>query len=340
MTPDSSALSLRSLVDAHPSLRPTPTPPKEIIAVCGGVRGLQGSSVVKFLLRDNIFQARALTRDVESPKAIELVKLGVQVVYADFDKPETLKVAFEGVYGVFGMTNFFEHADGPREIRQGKNLVDAAREAGVKHFVWSTCEECPAVVSIGTKAVVQDYLEKSGVPYTNVFFVFYYENFLAFAMKKLPDGNYDMVWPYPTDEPLPCLTPEDAGGWVTAAFLDPETWIGQDLKVCSERVTLREFGKLWTEVSGKSVAIHDKTKEEFYEQREVFEDLDSWEMMHWLLTVARRERDLDLARRLHGDMQSLRSWMEEYHQVPKQLPQLTYEVNFEIISDTGSSRSS
>lgn len=43
---------------------------KPIIAVCGGVRGIQGSSVVHFLLRDGVFTPRALTRDVESTKAV------------------------------------------------------------------------------------------------------------------------------------------------------------------------------------------------------------------------------------------------------------------------------
>lgn len=42
---------------------------KPIIAVCGGVRGLQGGSVVDYILRDGVFTPRALTRDVECAQA-------------------------------------------------------------------------------------------------------------------------------------------------------------------------------------------------------------------------------------------------------------------------------
>jgi len=61
----------------------------------------------------------------------------IELVVADLDDVEALKKAFGGAYGVFGLTNFMEHGyDG--EVRHGKNIVDAAKAAGVKHLVYST----------------------------------------------------------------------------------------------------------------------------------------------------------------------------------------------------------
>jgi len=61
----------------------------------------------------------------------------IELVVADLDDVNSLKKAFDGAYGVFGLTDFWEHGyDG--EVRQGKNLVDAAKAVGVKHFVYST----------------------------------------------------------------------------------------------------------------------------------------------------------------------------------------------------------
>lgn len=58
-------------------------------------------------------------------------------------------------------------ADGKEETH-GRNLVDAAKETGVKHFVWSTLDHSPLKVPHWeTKANINDYLVASGVPYTS-----------------------------------------------------------------------------------------------------------------------------------------------------------------------------
>lgn len=102
---------------------------KPIIAVVGAT-GAQGGSVVRFLLADldRSFRVRALTRKVDSSKAqglffyksqprisdevfvTALASLGVEVVFADIDKPESLVRAFEGAHGVFGVTNCMSSA--------------------------------------------------------------------------------------------------------------------------------------------------------------------------------------------------------------------------------------
>lgn len=54
-------------------------------------------------------------------------------------------------------------------MRHGKALVDAAKAAGVKHFVWSTLDHTndPYVPHWNSKAKVDDYLKESGVPRTS-----------------------------------------------------------------------------------------------------------------------------------------------------------------------------
>lgn len=58
-----------------------------------------------------------------------------------------------------------------KERDQGKLLVDAAKKAGVKHFVWASLEDVRVdggleVPHWETKNDVYLYLKKSGVPYT------------------------------------------------------------------------------------------------------------------------------------------------------------------------------
>ncbi len=53
------------------------------------------------------------------------------------DKPSLVK-AVTGASAVFAVTNYWEKMDSQHEIKQGKDVVDASKEAGVQHFVWSS----------------------------------------------------------------------------------------------------------------------------------------------------------------------------------------------------------
>lgn len=46
--------------------------------------------------------------------------------------------AMTGAYAVFSMTNYWETMDMQVEIDQGKRLANAAKEKGVKVYIWSS----------------------------------------------------------------------------------------------------------------------------------------------------------------------------------------------------------
>src|SRR5258706_10025240 len=98
---------------------------KKTIAVIGAT-GQQGGSVVRALQAGGQFKVRALTRDPDKHRG-----LADEVVKADLDRPETLRDAFEGVQGVFLVTNNWE--PGTDELKQATAAVRAAKDAGVKH---------------------------------------------------------------------------------------------------------------------------------------------------------------------------------------------------------------
>ena len=115
---------------------------KKIIAVLGAT-GAQGGGLVRSILSDKSgdFTARALTRDVNSEKAKALADLGAEVVAVDVDNEESLKKAFDGAYGVYAVTFFWEHFSPEKEIAQVQSIAKAAKAAGVKHIIWSTLED-------------------------------------------------------------------------------------------------------------------------------------------------------------------------------------------------------
>src|SRR5712692_831976 len=110
---------------------------KKLIAVIGAT-GKQGGAVVRALQARGQFKVRALTRNPDKHRG-----LADEVVKADLNRPDTLRAAFEGAHGVFLVTNFWEQ--GTDELKQATAAVCAAKDAGVKHFVWSTLPDVEAI---------------------------------------------------------------------------------------------------------------------------------------------------------------------------------------------------
>lgn len=102
-----------------------------------GATGQQGGAVARALLQDG-WQVRALVRDATKPMAQALPPLGAELVVVDLDDPASVERALAGVYGVYAVQTFFTPAGIPGEIRQGTALADAAKRAGVQHFVYGS----------------------------------------------------------------------------------------------------------------------------------------------------------------------------------------------------------
>jgi uncharacterized protein YbjT (DUF2867 family) len=197
---------------------------QKLIAVVGAT-GQQGGAVVRALQASGQFKVRALTRNpARHPK------LGDEVVLADFNRPETLKAAFAGAYGVFLVTNSWEA--GADEPRQAHAAVNAAKEAGVQHFIWSTLPNVETisrgkinVPHFTEKAKVERIVSEAGFAYrTFVIAPFYYQNLLGvMGPQKQADGTAG--WALPLDPERRVIHMGDItelGGIVAGAFAQPE----------------------------------------------------------------------------------------------------------------------
>jgi uncharacterized protein YbjT (DUF2867 family) len=82
--------------------------PKTIAVV--GATGAQGGGLARAILNDpqGGFAVRALVRDVNSGKAKKLAETGAEVVAANVDDLASLEKAFQGAYGAFCVTFYWE----------------------------------------------------------------------------------------------------------------------------------------------------------------------------------------------------------------------------------------
>lgn len=193
---------------------------RKLIAVIGAT-GQQGGSVLRALQASGQFKRRALTRDPDKRR-----NLAEEVVAADLNRPETLEAAFKAAHGVFLVTNFWEK--GANELKQATAAVRAAKDADVKHFIWSTLPNVEAIsrgrfhlAHFTGKAKIDQIVKEAG--FTNHTFViapFYYQNLVgSLAPQKQVDGS--VGWALPLDPTVRCVHIGDItelGNIVAGAF--------------------------------------------------------------------------------------------------------------------------
>jgi len=247
-----------------------------VIAVVGAT-GAQGGAVVQALLKSYPqFKVRALTRKTNSDKAVALANQGVEVVEADLDNKESLVRAFTGCAGAFLLTNYWEIFDVNREIQQGKNQVDACKEAGVAHVVFSTLEGVKkvggdkfkligewAVPHFDGKDVITDYLVASGLNYSLLYTCFYYENWCTMsAPHKGQDGNYYLSYNM-GETPMPAVAVTDIGTTAARAFGAGAAVYGKKVYAVGENIPISEYAKIFSKVFGKTFIYAPVTTEQF-----------------------------------------------------------------------------
>src|SRR6202048_3776590 len=197
---------------------------KKLIAVIGAT-GQQGGGVLRALQARGQFKVRALTRNPDKHR-----ELAEEVVGADVDKPETLKAAFEGAHGVFLVTNFGEA--GTDEFKQATAAIRAAKDAGVKHFIWSTLPNVEAISGgkfdvphFTGKAKIDRIVKEAGFAHhTFVIAPFYYQNLVDALAPQTQEGG-SVGWALPLDPDVRCIHTGDIrelGNIVAGAFAPPD----------------------------------------------------------------------------------------------------------------------
>jgi len=202
---------------------------KKLVAVIGAT-GQQGGGVVRALQAREGFKVRALTRNPDKHR-----ELAEEVVEADLDQPETLNAAFEGAHGVFLVTNFDARArreERTNELKQATAAVRAAKDSGVKHFIWSTLPDVEAISGgkfnaphFTGKARIDPIVKEVGFAnHTFVIPPFYYQNLVGvLAPQKQADGS--VGWALPLDPDARCIHMGDIselGNIVAGAFTHPD----------------------------------------------------------------------------------------------------------------------
>jgi uncharacterized protein YbjT (DUF2867 family) len=248
---------------------------KKVIAVVGAT-GAQGGGVVRAILadKDSGFTARAITRNVNSDKAKALAASGAEVVAANVDDEASLRRAFEGAYGAFCVTFFWDHLSVEREQAEAAAMARAAKATGVQHVIWSTLDDTRKFIPLDDprmptlhgkykvphfdgKGEADQYFRDAGVPTTFLLTVFYWDNFIYFGAgpKAGPDGTLALTMPM-GDKKLPSMAAEDIGKCAYGVFKRPDL-IGQTVGIAGGHLTGEEMAAGMSKALGVPVRYND-----------------------------------------------------------------------------------
>jgi uncharacterized protein YbjT (DUF2867 family) len=303
---------------------------KKIIAVVGAT-GAQGGGLVRAITSDpdGPFTARAITRDVNSDKARELAALGAEVVAADVDDPASLRRAFDGAYGAYCVTFFWNHFSPEKELANARAMAEAARDAGVKHVIWSTLEDTRKWVPLSddrmptlmgqykvphfdAKGEADQIFTDLGVPTTFLLTSFYWDNFIGFGMgpARGADGKLAITLPI-GDAKLPGIAAEDIGRSAYGIFKKGPELIGKRVGIAGEHLSGAEMAAAFTALLGEEVrynAVEPSVYRGFGFPGA--EDLGNmFQFKRDFEKDFRAARPVDETRALNPSLQSFREWL-------------------------------
>jgi len=275
------------------------------------------------------FAARALTRNVDSPKARELAELGAEVVSADVDDQASLERAFAGCYGAYCVTFYWEHFSPEKEAAHARNMAAAAKAAGLHHAIWSTLEDTRRWVPLDddrmptlmgsykvphfdAKGASDQVFRDLGVPTTFLQTSFYWDNLIHFGMgpKPGPDGTLAFTLPMGSAK-LPGIAAEDIGRCAYGIFKRGDELIGKTIGIAGEFLTGDEMAAALGRALGREVR-YNAVEPEVYRGFGFpgADDLGNmFQFKHDFEEVFCGHRDLSLARSLNSKLLTFDRWL-------------------------------
>jgi len=269
--------------------------------------GAQGSSVVRFLLKDGNYDIRVILKDNNSSLAKSLPGLETDIKIFKFSE---LDKAFEGAYGAFLVANYYSGEDQIEE--SGKKLIDAAVRNNVKHIIWSSDYDSGALSNgeirlpkFDSKHDVEEYAKLNREPiFTFLHPALYLQN-LYTSLKPI-DINGEKFLCLPVDETakLSFTDIDEFGGVVVGIFNRGDEYRDADIMAVNGVVTPIELAKLLSEKSGFNVMFKQVTIEEFgkVSNKEVGDIVMFYDKFV--------NRDAEVSRKIYPGMKDLSKWVD------------------------------
>jgi len=287
-----------------------------------GATGRQGGAVARALLTTGRYKIRALTRNPECECAKKLKEKGAEIVKCDITDKNLLLQAFKGSYGVFSVTSFYDEKCGgmDNEIKCGKLMADAAKEAGVTHYIWSGLEDAEKISkgeyklpAFTGKSKVTEYVRSKKFPITTIVELgFYMQNLQEKHFKPvMKEDTAIFTFPVAETTTFPLLNVEDLGPVTLAIFDGKEKYNNKRIPVVGCNLSIKDFVAQYGKVCGKKVKINTIDPQEYRKQNgEMLTEMLLYFSKYGMLTELSSE--LGMARQLYSNTLPFDQWVKNH----------------------------
>jgi uncharacterized protein YbjT (DUF2867 family) len=235
-----------------------------------GATGQQGGGVVK-VLKAAGHDIIALTRNPDSDKAQALKASGVDVSKGDFHSTDDLVNIMKEVDTVFSLTTPFEEGV-ERETAQGVATAEAAKKAGVGHFIFSSvasADKATGIPHFDSKYEVEKRIKELELPYTIIAPVYFMNNLvLPWTTDALKTGKISMAMP--ADRMLQQIASGDIAKFVGAVVDGREKYFGSRIDIAGDELTGEQMAQQLARITGKQFAFDSFSPDAM---RETMEDM-------------------------------------------------------------------
>ncbi len=271
-----------------------------------GATGTQGGAVARHLLSGG-WQVRALTRDPLKPGAQALAKLGAEIVAGDFDQRNSIDRALAGAYGVFSVQNW--EGGAARETQQGKMLADAARAAGVKHFVYTSvggAERNTGIVHFNSKWEIEQHVRALGLPATILRPVFFMDNFNSPNFRPaILQGTLTLTLALRPARTMQMIAVDDIGGFAALAFEKPREFIGRAFELAGDELTMPQVAEAFSRVLGRTVRFVEQPIEQVRSFNKEYAVMFEW------FNREGYKADIAALRALYPGLHNFQAWLDK-----------------------------
>ncbi|MFH5883591.1 SDR family oxidoreductase [Halalkalibaculum sp. DA3122] len=223
-----------------------------------GANGELGSQTIDFLLEKNPdADIAGLVRSEE--KGAELKEKGVEIRIGDYTDYPSIEKAVQGIYTVLLISS--STLEG--RTRQHKNVIDAAKEAGVEQIFYTSIVEADKELSpLSTDhAATEKLIKDSGIPYTIYRHTFYMEFLPLFLGNALETGQ----WAFPSDgKAINLALRSEMAEALANGLAAPQKHKNNSYEITSgQAYTLNEIAEMLSEASGKEITYTDVSISDF-----------------------------------------------------------------------------
>lgn len=223
-----------------------------------GANGNLGSATIDFLLKENpSADVAGLVRSEEKGSTVK--EKGAEIRIGDYQNYSSVQSAVQDVDTLLLVSS----STLQNRVQQHKNVVNAAKEAGVQQLFYTSIVQADKKLSplAPDHGDTEEIIKASGIPYTIFRNTFYMEFLPMYWGEAVETGE----WNFPgNDQELNFALRSEMAEALAGALSNPTAHKNKTYEITSAKAyTLTEIAKILSNATGREITYNDLSVKEF-----------------------------------------------------------------------------